>query len=207
MYTHGGCGDILEPVRYLQGAAAGGAGVELQLLHAGRLARRGLRAAHHRAAQWPREDARHVCNWWRLSLTEAQSPDTLISIFVTLRFTYQAILQKYLSVFHWPQNSDTMSQLSTHIAWSSRANKDGSKMEAEQYFSVVYNIFSSSSVSHRSHHMTRPSLCHETLRHETDGKLRGKESKKQHNTTPSESVSYDIYIVRYYLLEYLLLGV
>ena len=50
-YTHGGCWDILEPVRYLQGAAAGGAGVELQLLHAGRLARRGLRAAHHRAAQ------------------------------------------------------------------------------------------------------------------------------------------------------------
>ena len=50
-YTHGGCWDILEPVRDLQGAAAGGAGVELQLLHAGRLARRGLRAAHHRAAQ------------------------------------------------------------------------------------------------------------------------------------------------------------
>ena len=186
-YTHGGCWDILEPVRYLQGAAAGWAGVELQLLHAGRLARRGLRAAHHRAAQWPREDARHVCNWWRLSLTEAQSPDILISIFVTLRFTYQAILQKYLSVFHWPQNSDTMSQLSTHIVWSSRANKDGSKMEAEQYFSVVYNIFSSSSKGHRSHHMTGPSLCHETSRHETLMESCG-QRKAKNNTKASESV-------------------
>ena len=80
-----------------------------------------------------------------------------------------------------------LSQLSTHLAWSCRANKDGSKMEAEQYFSVVYNIFSSSSVSHRSHHMTGPSLCHETLRHETLMESCG-QRKAKNNTTPSESV-------------------
>ena len=100
------------------------------------------------------------------------------------------ILQKYFSDFHWPQDGhwqyvSTLNPLL--LAWSSRANKDGSKMEAEQYFSVVYNIFSSSSASHRSHHMTGPSLCHETLRHETLMESCG-ERKAKNNTTPSDSV-------------------
>ena len=102
------------------------------------------------------------------------------------------ILQKYLSVFHWPQNSDTdtMSQLSTNSQPIQREEAVPTKMDQRWRLNNIFQLFTIFSrrpppaTGHTTWLGTGPSLCHETLRHETrtDGKLRAKESKKQHNT-------------------------